>query len=572
MKKSKVTKIEYSSKRLGRLADEYYNEGKYTRALRFAYKQFEAYGISGEVCARLADIYEGMGLHSSAINWLYRYLDIAEEDELPDIYEALAVNYLNLGQEAPSAYYYNQLIDADDSLPEETKMDIATAFSKPKKSGLKFVYPPQMIDYSKEMNLGAQALKMGDCAGAIEQLSKVEKGSKDYVKAQEMQAIAKLLAGQTLEAEEICLSLLQDNPNDLKVLATLSAVYLEEGKKEESRLLAQRLYQMPQKTEEDLYKVATVCCENNMHEEAYLTFKKLEEKIPYDGRMLYFKGVSAYKSGRVDQAEQTFDRLCSIYPDAEVAKYYLRQIRHLKEGGTDENLKDLNYFYHIPQQERENRCRSLLHMSKCAKDEGMLFGLIGLHDGYFKWCFDEMDGTDHDLQYLGLIAGVHVGADEFLQEVFLDSEVLDLLKVEALRLIYLRNEASEWGIILYHIYKKVRTLPIQIGRKSRNLFLSGYAKIASKIAIIREEYGYHLQNSANKLYRNLQSQNALDFIDKEDDVASAIFLLSGIEELGKDAHTVVQKLGGNYEKVAQIIALATSEKTDNVKEKEDGTN
>ena len=103
-------------------------------------------------------------------------------------------------------------------------------------------------------------------------------------------------------------------------------------------------------------------------------------------------------------------------------------------------------------------------------------------------------------------------------------------------------------------------------------FEQEYAKIASKIAIIREEYGYRLQNSANKLYRNLQTKNALDVIDKEDDVASAIFLLSGIEELGKDAHTVAQKLGGNYEKVAQIIALATSEKTDNVKEKEDGTN
>ena len=92
MKDDKMKHIDFSRSRLGRIADKYYNAGDYVLALRFAYAELEESGGDGEVYARLADIYENMGLHGSAINWLYRYLDIAEDEELTDIYEAIAVN------------------------------------------------------------------------------------------------------------------------------------------------------------------------------------------------------------------------------------------------------------------------------------------------------------------------------------------------------------------------------------------------------------------------------------------------------------------------------------------------
>ena len=54
--------------------------------------------------------------------------------------------------------------------------------------------------------------------------------------------------------------------------------------------------------------MATVCCENDLHDEAYKKFCLLDEKMPYDGRMLYFKAVAAYKSGRIHEAERTLER------------------------------------------------------------------------------------------------------------------------------------------------------------------------------------------------------------------------------------------------------------------------
>ena len=214
----KTLTIDYSRKRLAAQADKYYNEGKFVSALRLAYKELELYGGDGDVYTRLADIYEGMGLHGSALNFWFRFLDVAEEEDLPDIYEGLAVNYLNMGNETQSAYYYNRLIDADDTLPEEAKMEIVDAFAKDKKSGFRFVYPPNLADYSKEMDSGSKALKAGDCVRAKAFLSVVEKGSKDYASAQEMLAVANLLSGDIQEAERICIVLLEEKPDPEKVV------------------------------------------------------------------------------------------------------------------------------------------------------------------------------------------------------------------------------------------------------------------------------------------------------------------------------------------------------------------
>ena len=567
-----VKKIDFSRKRIAHLADKYYNEGKFRPALRLAYKELLEYGGDPDVYARFADIYEAMGLQGSAVNCYFRFLDVAEEQDLPDIYEGLAANFLSIGNESQSAFYYNKLIDVDDTLPDETKFDIAEAFSAAKKDKFRFIYPPKLADYSKEMSVGSKALKAGDCRRAIDEFSKVERGAKEYASAKEMQAVAHLLAGETELAEQACKELLSVSPDDVRAQATLAAVYLEQGRKDESRALAEKLAAEEQDNADDLYKVATVCCENDMHEQAYQKFKLLEKKMPYDGRMLYFKAVAAYKSGRLAAAEKALDDLCTVYTDAEVAKYYLKELRAYRRdleesGGTgrdeQENERptppEFTYFYHLPQEEREQRCASLLKIGDCPKDEAQIFGLLALHDGYFQWCFDEMDGGDHDLQYLGLVTAIHVGADEFVRDVLLDFEVADVLKIEALRLLLERNEDLDVGLVLCSIYRRVPLLRIKIGRKRRKKFVESYAKVASKFVAISDMHGKKIAAAAEKLYRALEKHDALDLVDKDDDCACAIFLLSGIKELGRDKAMIASAFDANLDRVHVLMSYVVTD-------------
>ncbi len=557
MNEKKTKKIDFSRKRIARLADEYYNEGDFLSALRFAYRELREFGGDADVYARLCDIYEGMGLQGSAVNFWFRYLDVAAPEDLPDIYEGLAANFLAMGNERQAAYYYNKLVDADDTLPEETKMDIVEAFAQDKRSKFRFVYPPQLADYSNELSIGSRALKAGDCKRAITELSKVEKGAKEYNSAMEMQAVAYLLDGKVEEAEKTCLAVLEDSPNEVRVLSTLAAVYLEQGKKEESLALAKRLSTLTVEDTDDCYKIATVCCENGLHEEAYQRFLILDKKNPYDGRMLYFKGVAAYNSGRLKESIAALEQLITVYPDAEVAKYYLNLLRDYaedKEEGKEVTPPQLTYFYHLPQEEREERCRALMQIGSSPADEAQLFGLIALHDGYFAWCFDEMDGGDRDLQYLGLVTAAHVRADEFLQDVLLDFEVADVLKVETLRMLLNRNEDMEVGLVLCNLYKRVQLYKVSLGRKRRKKFLEGYARVASKFAAVDEGYSRALKESAEKLYRALEKKQGLDLVDNPDDCACAIYFLSGLKDLGRDKEWIAQAFDADLAKVNVLLS------------------
>ncbi len=565
MKEKKTKKIDFSRKRIAHLADAYYNEGDFLSALRFAHRELREYGGDADVYARLCDIYEGMGLQGSSVNYWFRYLDVAETQDLPDIYEGLAANFLSMGNERQAAYYYDKLVDVDENLPEETKMDIVEAFAQDKRSKFRFLYPPRLADYSNEMNLGSRALKAGDCKQAIAELEKVEKGAKEYNAAREMQAVAHLLDGNVEEAERTCLEVLADSPDEVRVLATLAAVYLEQGRKEESLALAKKLSALEVTDSDDSYKIATVCCENGLHEEAYQRFIALDKKSPYDGRMLYFKGVSAYNSGRLKEGIAALEQLVTVYPDAEVAKYYLnvlREYRETKERGEEVEPPKLTYFYHLPQEEREERCRALIHIGACPVDEAQLFGLIALHDGYFTWCFDEMDGGDRDLQYLGLVTAVHVRADEFLQDALLDFEVADVLKVETLRMLLNRNEDLEVGLVLCNIYKRAHLYRISIGRKRRKKFLEGYARVASKFVAVDESYSRAIKEGAERLYRSLQEKQGLDLVDNPDDVACAIYFLSGLKDLGKERKWIAKIFDADLAKVNVLLSYTIEERKD----------
>lgn len=559
MAEKKTKKIDFSSERFGNMADKFYNKGDYISALRFAYRQYVEFGGDAEIFARIADIYEGMNLPSVALKWWYRFLNVADEVDLPEAYEGLAVNYLNMGYETQAAYYYKKLMEVDSTLPPEAKMQIAETFSKKKGSHLRVTYPPEKADYSLEMEGGSKALKAGDCARAIEILSRVEKGAKDYPQAQEMQAVAYLLSGEAKRAETICQELLLDEPRDVRTLATLSAAYLEQNKTEESLAIAKRLANEEQTEEEELYKVATVCCENGLHEEALKKFQQLEKIMPYEGKMLFFKGMSALKCGKTDVAEDALDRLCTIHPEAEVAKYFLFVIRYAKETG--EWLckpEEFTYFYHLPNAEREARCDSLVTIINKEKDEASLLGLVALHDGYFEWCFDEMDGNDHDLQYLGLTAAEKARADEFLQEKTLDFEVLDVFKIEILRMLYMRNKDADIGVVLGHIYRYVPIHRIQIGRKKRKIFLQGYAKTASRFAIVKDGYALKMKRAAEKLYRAVEKTDALDLFEKEGDIACAIYMLSELHELGQNEKFIYDAFEADKERVQRLVKITSA--------------
>lgn len=567
MKNNTTRRIKHDVDVAFALSDKYYEAGDYPNALRWCFRCFDDetptfFDVFRSAYPRIVDCYEAMGLHGSAVQWLYLWLDDvfdsydAEwQEDLPEIYEGLAVNYLNMGKDAQSAYYYNKLIDVDDTLPPEAKLEIAETFAKPKKNNFRFVYPPKLADYSKEVEQGARALKEGNGKRAVECFSLVEKGAKEYVGAKEMQAVAHLLNGETDLAQTVCEDLLKDNPEDVRALATLCAVYLEKGETGKSQRIADALCALELTDTDEIYKVATVCCETGKHAEAFQRFCVLEKEMPYDGRTLYFKAVSAFKSGNYTDAEKTLDKICSIYPYAGVAKYYLDALRGyrcaVEDGETPLPPPEPSYFYCLPQAERELRCKRLIDLTNgvCDTEWGEYEETVD----DIRWCFDEMDGADHDLQYLGLLASHKTQNGNLMRNIALNPEVLDAFKIEQLRMLYEANAENEVSFVLCDIYRRLNLLPIKVGVKRKKKFIRAYAKVSSKFAPINDGYGKKLQSGAETLYKDMQVRGALDWIDSEDDLACAIFVSAGIKEIYGSFDAVCAMLDGKPEKVQKLL-------------------
>ncbi|MBR2340939.1 MAG: tetratricopeptide repeat protein [Clostridia bacterium] len=552
----RTRKIDFSAKRLNAMAEKFYDEGNYLSALRFTFRDIEENGENFTALTRLCDVYENLGLNSTAIKYLFKLLDVSDEADYPDIYEGLAVNYLNMGKEAPSAFYYNSLIDADDGISNEMKLEIAQAFAKKAKSPFKISYPPHLAEYNEELDEAARALKHGDCNKANRALEKVEKGSKQYESAREMLSLSYVLSGKIEEAKAVCEEVLQNNPDNVRIKATLAAAYLESKEYEKSKEIAVSLSRLQTDNEEELYKIATVCCENGLHKEAYERFVVLERKAPFDGKLLYFKGVSAYKSGLYEEAISAFSDLCTVYPEAAVVEYFLQEMRKERESseqGEPQGLIDINYFYQIPQTERDSRLDFLMSIEKTSKEDAVLLGAIANATGLLRWCFDEHDGMDYDLQYVACLVANRSRQDEFLREVLLDNEVIDILKLEILKFFYERNEHRELGLVLYDVYRKVEILPIKIGRKQRKKFISAYARTASKFVLANNEYGELLRSSAETLYRALETFDCLDHVDNVDECACAIYLLSDLKEWGNNIEKMAAAFDANVDRVKVLL-------------------
>ncbi len=138
MSNSKTVMIDFGEKRLHTLAMQAYEKEDYISALRYVHKGTELYGETVDNVSLLCDIYETLGLYASATNYWYKFLHICDEEDLPEIYEGLATAYLNMNNDERSAYYYNLLLDVDDTITDESKQEIIDAFAKNDDNNLKF--------------------------------------------------------------------------------------------------------------------------------------------------------------------------------------------------------------------------------------------------------------------------------------------------------------------------------------------------------------------------------------------------------------------------------------------------
>lgn len=533
---SKTQEIDFSDERLLTLAAEMLDDHNLIGALKMLNKNAELNYCDDRAYMLYAEIFDDMELYERSINYWFRYLDEATEADLADAYEGLAVNFMNVGNEHFAAYYYNKLLIETDDLSPENRREIIDSFLRREENPLKFAYPPEIADYSAEIARGIELMRSQQYDKAVEEFDKVAEGNQGYLLARNYIAMCNVICDKADEAEKECRAILSKKPNDVQALTTLAAVKSEQKKADEGRELAYRLFNLGATNPDDVYKIATVCCENGLHDEAYELFTRMEGEFAYDTSVLYFKAISAYNSGRFDESMAAFDKLLTINPDAVVARYYMLRARQNHDSGKQE---ELSYFYRLPQDMRESSLEFLSEYyrlsnraaKRLTKDIDVLECI--------KWCFDETENSDdNQLHYIAAMCAVKAGYDDFIRGLLLNAFISDSLKIVILHDLCARNEDNQFGVVICNIYKCVDMYALNIGRAKRKNFVTAYSTLVSRFGILDEEYSGRFCGAAERLYRGMANAGTLAKSADIHALAAAIFTLSGVREADVPADDV----------------------------------
>lgn len=548
---AETLEIDFSDDRLISIAAEKLDAHDYKGALKMLNKNAVRSGNDEDSLMLYAEIYDDIGLHSKSVNCWFRYLDCTTNtgEDLAECYEGLAVGFMNLGNEHFSAYYYNKLLMETDELDPEAREEILGEFLSTQDNPLKFVYPPELADYSEAISNGTAFMKEGKFELAEREFDKVAEGNPKYLTARNFSAMCKIIADRTDEAEQECLNILKNHPDDVQALTTLAAVKGEQGKREEAVKLAERLLALCVTDADEIYKIATVCCENKMHERAYETFMKLPPEFDYDLNVLFFKAVSAFNCGRYGESFDNFDTLLTVHPESVTARFWYRFARQCVRNN---ERQELGYFYRLPQDMREATLKVLtafMHLSDAGARK--LARTTDLTDCII-WCFDECEGVGNELKKIACLAAVRAGMDGIVEDCLLNAFIDDKIKIDMLAAIGERNAPDCFGVVVCNIYRRVTCRRIEVGKVKNKAFVRAYSRLFAHFSVLDDEYGYTFAEAAEQLYLKLLAEDRLGEVKRTDVLAAAIYAYSGVtldEIAGKDIYaffgvkeSAVQKL------------------------------
>jgi tetratricopeptide (TPR) repeat protein len=551
----KTTGIDFSEDRLLAIASDYLEDHNYIGALKMLNKNAQINGNAEESYMLYAETFDDMELYEKCINGWFKYIDYADSAcDMSDAYEGLAVSFLNLGQENFAAYYYNRLLmETAEDLTNEDREQIINAFLSSDKPSLKIAYPPKLADYTKEMDNGVSMMRLNNYDGAIAEFEKVHEDNEKHASARNYIAMCKIISDKADEAEQECTHILEKYPDNVQALTTMAAIKRQQGKVDESLSIAQKLLGLKVDSLDDIYKIATVCCENELHEDAYRLFCKLEGEFCYDTNVLYFKAVAAYNCGHAEASLQAFDTILTINPDAVTARYYRDYVKKNEKNKKYEK-KPLKYFYRLPQKEREANLQFLtLYTSLGKKEADMLASEIDISE-CIKWCFDESDGRDNvELQMLGASCALKAGLEDMLRDILLDTTVADPVKMETIGEITQRNEGISYGVVVCNLYRKLYIPRLVIGRAKKNVFLLAYSLLVSRFAMLNADYVFLIHSAATTMYNDFSDNGKLSLCTDYSSLAAAIYHFSGIKEAGLNEGDICSFFGADEKKYNKLI-------------------
>ncbi|USG65250.1 tetratricopeptide repeat protein [Brevibacillus ruminantium] len=321
----------------------------YEKAMRSFRRAIEQEPKNAEYQCHLASVLAEIGNFQASNDILY---DVLEKcgPQMVEVYFYMANNYANLEDYEMAeemAIRYLQL-ESDGSYRDDAEELLDYIYFELDMPPRHFLAGEREDLYSKHER-ARHSLEEGRFLEALELLKEIVESDPSFMPAWNNLSLAYYYVGDFQQAMTTIEETLERDHGNLHALCNLAVLLSHHNQAKELVTLIQMLKKVVPYHPDHAYKLATTMGVLGQHEEAYhLYAKMLKSGRPHEACTYHYAAISAYMSGRKEQAIRWWLKVKQLDPDSGVAEYYMEMVKAEKDGQTREVIP---YHYHQPQQE-----------------------------------------------------------------------------------------------------------------------------------------------------------------------------------------------------------------------------
>jgi len=321
----------------------------YERALRCFRRAVEIEPHNAGYYCQLASTLAEMGQFEASNEVLHHVLEHVDE-RMADIYFYLANNYANL----------EDFHMAEEMALKYLQLNETGVYAEEAEELLDYIYFELDMPPRRYMEPGSdqiyvqhetarRCLEEGRFLEAVGILNQIVEKHGTFLPALNNLSLAYYYIGEFDKALATIERTLEQEPGNLHALCNLAVLLFHLNRTPELVDLVAKLKKVKPMHFDHMYKLATTMGVLGQHGEAYQMYKRMiRTHQPHDPCTFHYAAISAYLTGRNQQATRWWQRVKQLDPHSGVADHYLRLVQEQPDG---QHRRDIPYHYDLPQLE-----------------------------------------------------------------------------------------------------------------------------------------------------------------------------------------------------------------------------
>ncbi|MFD2370954.1 tetratricopeptide repeat protein [Brevibacillus sp. GCM10020057] len=325
------------------------NRYDYEKALRSFRRAIELEPTNAECYCHLASALAETGQFEASNDVLYEVIE-KWDTSMYEVYYYMANNYANLedyqmAEEMAIRYLQEDSKGIYRADAEELLDYIYFELDMPPRHFL----PGEKEDVYSKHERARRSLEEGRFLEALDILKEIVETDPSFLPAWNNLSLAYYYVGDFQKAMSTIEQTLEKEQGNLHALCNLAVLLSHHNRTSELIVLMDMLKKVVPFHPENTYKLATTMGVLGQHDEAYAHYQRmLKSGRPHEACTYHYAAISAYLSGRKDQALRWWQKAKQMDPEAGVADQYIQMVKNEREG---ETIKPIPYQYNPPQKE-----------------------------------------------------------------------------------------------------------------------------------------------------------------------------------------------------------------------------